>query len=108
MTGKPLTPRREASEDLRQAIDNYGAEAGERIAVGFADAVEATLARIARRPGLGSPRHGQQLRLPGLRTQAIRRYPYLVFYVEFEDRIEVWRVLHMRRDIAALLREAEH
>ncbi|ENO88947.1 plasmid stabilization system [Thauera aminoaromatica S2] len=29
------------------------------------------------------------------------RYPYLVFYVERADHIDVWRVLHGERDIPA-------
>jgi toxin ParE1/3/4 len=40
---------------------------------------------------------------PGLRSWPIARYPYLVFYREGEQRIEVLRVLHGRRDIASLL-----
>jgi hypothetical protein len=35
----------------------------------------------------------------------MRRYPYVVFYVEREDRIDVWRVLHTRRDIPARMHE---
>ena len=31
----------------------------------------------------------------------LRKYPYLVFYVEQADHIDVWRVLHMKRDIPA-------
>jgi hypothetical protein len=31
------------------------------------------------------------------------RYPYLVFYVERSDHIDIWRVLHGQRDIPAWL-----
>ena len=42
-----------------------------------------------------------ELDLPDLRFKAISRYTYLVFYVESDDCIEVWRVLHGERDIPA-------
>lgn len=33
------------------------------------------------------------------------RYPYLVFYVEGKEDLDVWRVLHGQRDIPAFQRE---
>jgi toxin ParE1/3/4 len=43
--------------------------------------------------------------MPGLRAWRLSRYPYLVLYVEREEDIEVWRVLHGEREIPAWLRE---
>ena len=43
----------------------------------------------------------------GLRACALQTFPYLVFYVEREDDIDVWRVLHGNRDIPAWLLEPE-
>ena len=43
--------------------------------------------------------------LEGLRASPLRRYPYLVFDVEPEDHLEVWRVLHAQRDIPAWMQE---
>jgi toxin ParE1/3/4 len=48
------------------------------------------------------------LNLPGLRHWSLGRYPYLVFYVEQPGYIEVWRVLHERRDIPAQMQEGTH
>ena len=39
------------------------------------------------------------LDLPGLRSWPLKRFPYLVFYVEHADHVDVWRVLHQNRDI---------
>ena len=36
-----------------------------------------------------------------------KRYPHLVFYVERDDHIDVWRVLHSQRDLPAWMREPE-
>ena len=43
------------------------------------------------------------LNIPGLRSWPLTRYPHLVFYMEREDHIDVWRVLHGVRDIPAWL-----
>jgi len=32
-------------------------------------------------------------------------YPYLVFYVERPDHLEVWRVLHAQRDVPLAMDE---
>ena len=71
------------------------------------DALEQAYLHNGRHPGIGSPRYGHELNLPGLRSWALKRYPHLVFYVERSDHIDVWRVLHGRRDIPALMREPE-
>jgi toxin ParE1/3/4 len=41
------------------------------------------------------------------RTRALKRYPYLAFYVERDDHIDVWRVLHTQRDIPTRMQEPE-
>ncbi|MEO7386975.1 MAG: type II toxin-antitoxin system RelE/ParE family toxin, partial [Gammaproteobacteria bacterium] len=35
----------------------------------------------------------------------LRRYPWLVFYVERHEHIDVWRVLSAHRDVAVWLQE---
>jgi toxin ParE1/3/4 len=35
----------------------------------------------------------------------LKRHPYLVFYVERADHLDVWRVLHGMKDIPAWLRK---
>lgn len=45
------------------------------------------------------------LDLPGLRCWPHTRYPYLVFYLQQQDHIDMWRVLHATRDIPAWLIE---
>jgi toxin ParE1/3/4 len=107
MSAKPVVPREQASQDIEDAIDYYLREAGEAAALGFIDATESAFRAIARNPAIGSPRFGHELDLPGLRTRSLRRYPYLVFYVQRNDHIDVWRVLHGHRDIPAWMRESQ-
>jgi toxin ParE1/3/4 len=62
---------------------------------------------LSRHPGAGASRYAYELDIPGLRSWPLRRFPYLIFYMEQADHIDVWRVLHGRRDIPALMREPE-
>ena len=101
---RPLVRRARADADVREAIDHYLAESTS-VALGFVDALEAAYEHIRRSPATGSPRYGHELNLQGLRSWPCRRHPYLVFYVSYEDRIEVWRVLHMSCDIPRWLQQ---
>ncbi len=107
MSVKPVIPRALASRDVDQAIDHYLDEGGERVGLGFIDALEKAYRHIARHPASGAPRYAQELDLPGLRAWPLKRYPYLVFYVERDDHIDVWRVFHSQRDLPAWMREPE-
>ena len=107
MSGKPVILRQRAGRDVEAAVGRYLAEAGETVALGFIDALERAYLHLSRHPATGSPRHAHELNLPGLRTWPLKRYPYLVFYVERDDHLDVWRVLHGERDIPAWLREPD-
>jgi toxin ParE1/3/4 len=104
---KPVLPRRLARRDVEAAVDHFIRDAGPDVAVGFVDALQTAYRAIAAHPAAGSPRYALDLALPGLRTRALKRYPYLVFYVERGDHIDVWRVLHAQRDIPAWMRESD-
>ena len=99
MSGKPVVLRERARRDIDEAIEHYLSEAGPAVALDFVDALEETRRQIGERPASGSPRHAHDLDLPGLRFKSVGRFPYLVFYVEREADIDVWRVLHGARDI---------
>jgi toxin ParE1/3/4 len=104
---KPVRPREAAQQDVEAAIDFYIREAGADVTLGLIDALQATYRSIADHPALGSPRYANELGLTGLRTRILRRFPYLVFYVERDDHIDVWRVLHAHRDIPVWMQEPE-
>lgn len=104
MSTKPLVPHELAERDVQEALDWYLLEAGAQVALGFIDALEQAYAHIALHPATGSPRYAHELGLPGLRSWPLTRYPYIVFYVEREECIDIWRVLHGHRDIPAWLR----
>ena len=107
MTGKRVVLRERADRDAEEAVDHYLREAGEKIALGFVDALEGACAHIADHPAAGSSRHAHELNLPGLRAWPLKRYPYLLFYAERDDHVDVWRLLRAERDIPAWLWEPE-
>jgi toxin ParE1/3/4 len=74
---------------------------------GFIDALQSTYQAIAAHPALGSPRYASELILPGLRSLATKGFPYVVFYIDRDDHIDVWRVLDGRRDIPSRMRDPE-
>jgi toxin ParE1/3/4 len=104
---KPVRLRELAHRDTEAAVDYYIREAGPEVALAFVEALRIAYRMIADHPTTGSPRPAHELALPGLRSRMLKRYPYLVFYVEQDDHIDVWRVLHAHRDIPAWLREPE-
>ncbi len=107
MKSKPVIPRAAAHRDVKDAVDHYLSEGALQATLGFIDALEQAFAQMGRHPAAGSPRYAHELNLPGLRFWPLARYPYLVFYVERGDHIDVWRVLHAERDIPAWMNEPD-
>lgn len=70
---------------------------------GFLDALERDFDILSRQPGIGSLRYAHILPTEGLRMQPVTGFPWLVFYLERPDHLDVIRVLHKRRDTPSLL-----
>ena len=83
--------RPEAQADLLQARDWYGQEDSELAEV-FLDSFDTMIARIEAMPELYA------IVLRNARRGKLRRFPYLVYYRVFPDRIEVIGVLHGSRN----------
>ena len=105
MSVKPVVPRAQASGDVESAIDYYLAEGTTDAALGFIDALEQAYRHLSRNAATGSPRYAHELGLAGLRAWPLTHYPFLVFYLERDEHIDVWRVLHTRRDIPQRMAE---
>lgn len=107
MKAKPVVPRARASRDVDEAIEYYLEQHAAQAALGLIEALEKAFAHLARFPESGSPRYAHELNLPGLRCRPLPEYPFLVFYVDLDDRVDVWRVLHGQRDIPAWMQAPE-
>jgi plasmid stabilization system protein ParE len=87
----PLVLRPEATLDLQTARDWYEQrQAG--LGAKFATRATAALDAIERFPELNA------VVWQDVRVAAIRRYPYVIYYRVLTDRIEVFAILHARRD----------
>jgi toxin ParE1/3/4 len=104
---RPVVPREQATRDVLEAIDYYLSENAPEAALGFIDALEDAYGDISRHPDAGSSRYAGELNLHGLRFWSLNKYPHLVFCLVRSDHVDVWRVLHGKRDIPAWMQEPE-
>ena len=104
---KPVVVSPRAQRDVDELATVYADDAGSEITHRLVDALAEAFDLIARNPGIGSPRYGLMLNLPGVRCWPLRPWPQVIFYVEREHAIDVVRVLHGARDIPATLAEPE-
>jgi toxin ParE1/3/4 len=105
MNARRIVERAEALSDIEAASDYYLLEGGEAVAIGFLDALEAAYREISEFPALGSPYYRGALDIENLRHLPLRRYPFIVFYIEREDHVDIWRVIHGQRDIPFWLQD---
>lgn len=105
MNPKPVVYRQQARRDIDEARGRYLSEASAAVALRFLDALELTFERMGQHPASGSPRYERILGIAGLRSWNVTGFPYLVFAVEEEAVVNVWRILHTASDIAAWLQE---
>ncbi len=96
-----------AATDIDSTLGYYRDEAGKAVALKFVSDLESTISHIAQYPLTGSLRFAFELEIPDLRNSRLASFPYLVFYITNETNIEVWRVLHAKRDIPAFLHESQ-
>lgn len=92
-----------AETDIESAVVHYRTEAGAQVVLDFVDELEDAIDHLCQHPHTGSLRFAYELEIPGLRSWSLRKFPYLVFYMPHDDCVDIWRVLHARRDIPAFL-----
>ena len=99
MKRKPVIPRALALQDVDDAVVYLLQQQATEAALNLIDSLEVAYTHISKNAATGSTRYAHALDLPGLRTWPLTGHPYLIFYVEQDAHIDVWRVLHMSRDI---------
>ena len=104
---RPVRLRALAAADIEAASNYYLDQVSEQMALEFIDAVERSIRRISRNPNVGTLHFAYELALPDLRAWPLQRFPSAVFHVAASDEIDVWRVLHSRRDLPTALQRPE-
>nr|WP_242519074.1 type II toxin-antitoxin system RelE/ParE family toxin [Thiorhodovibrio winogradskyi] len=99
--------RARADADIEAAIAYTRTAHSPTTALALLDALEQAFVLLGEQPGVGSPRYAELLDLPGLRVWSLSGYPYLVCYLERADHLDIWRVLHAKRDIPTSLRDPD-
>jgi toxin ParE1/3/4 len=95
-----------AALDLVDQAAWYIKNAGPPVADRFLEAAERTAEALLVTPGMGLIRTFRDPRLTGLRVFPVKGFPkHLIFYRQVGDGIELVRVLHGARDVAAVLAE---
>lgn len=95
--------RPQALRDQQEEARYYRKEGGARVAVKVVKVIHAALDQVELDPGIGSPKLGKYLGIPGLRTWRVAKYPLLWCCFELADRLDVVRLLGECQDIAAIL-----
>lgn len=98
--------RPQALADRKDAARYYRRGASALVAQNMVLATRKALDQIEQNPGMGSPRIGQMLDIPGLRSWRVTGFPLIWFYFEREDCLDLVRLLGERQDILSILSEA--
>ncbi len=105
MNPKPVVLSDRALVDLAQIVRRYTSAASTDVARSFVKAAQDAFQHLSLFPASGLAR----LDLPSdwleLRTWPVSGFPYLLFYAENDDTIDIYRILHTARDIPASLTE---
>ncbi|MCD0422565.1 type II toxin-antitoxin system RelE/ParE family toxin [Rhodopseudomonas sp. BR0M22] len=91
---------RQALADLDQISAYYGQHASPRVARSIGARIENVIARIASAPN-SAPKVTQR---PDIRSAAVVRYPFRVFYRVRDSKIEI---LHIRHTARAPMRQSD-
>ncbi len=93
-----------AATDVEAAVTYYRERSRPEDRTGLRQrALEAAITHLRRHPLTGSLRFAVELEIPDLRSWPLERFPYLIFYLPDDDLVDIWRVLHARRDLPAYL-----
>lgn len=95
---KKSRPHLDAIQDVESGVEYYARENIE-IAKLFIEEYRSAIKIIERLPGIGSLRFSVELNIPEIQTYSLRKFPYLIFYIERDKYIDIVRVLHMSRDV---------
>lgn len=101
MIAKRVVLSTQAKVEIRHSTAWYRKEGGTALAQRWATALEGALRHIGTHPKTGFTRHAIELKLDGIRCWQVQGFPYLVFYAERDQQIDIGRVLHAQRDIPA-------
>lgn len=102
---KRVVPRERARRDIDAALAHFLDADETVVARQFLASLRNAFEHLAQFPASGSPRYAVELGISGLRCWPVTPFRFLVFYTEGRDAVDVWAVLHERRDIPHTLQD---
>jgi len=87
-----------ADREIDEQVAYYTERAGAEVAERFYIALKATLRGLLEHPLKGRLIRTEHAALAGTRTWLVRGFPFVVYYREVADGIEIVHVLHGARD----------
>jgi toxin ParE1/3/4 len=100
---KRVTRSWQADEDLKSSAAYY-ALSSITTAKRFARAIQDAIDLVSQYPEIGSINYAAPASQQGLRSMVVKRFPYLIFYLDRPEDIFVVRVMHMSNDLPESLR----
>ncbi len=95
-----------ARQDILDQFFYLFGQGVEDVADRFIDGVNESVATLAKRPTLGSPKKLKNPRLHGLRRWPVAEFPVIrIYYITKDDELRIIRVLHGKRDVDQILGE---
>lgn len=88
---KPLIIHSEARAELDEAI-NYYEQQKSGLGLALQAEVEQTIGEIQQTPGLGTP-----YKRTDYRSSLLRRFPYVIYYLELSEAIWIAAIAHGKR-----------
>ena len=99
-----LIIRNRATKDLRQQANDILAQGNRDAAERFLSSAESTFSQLMVTPYMGKVLSFGLSDIGEIRQWRIKNFKdYLIFYQVVDDRIEILRVLHGKRDLAEIL-----
>jgi toxin ParE1/3/4 len=99
--------RPQARDDIDAGGEYYLAQAGIKVATRFLESVDRAFARLGEHPFIGARMSVLDPGLSGLRCWPVPDFErHLVLYIASDDMVDVMRVLHTARSLAAALATA--
>jgi toxin ParE1/3/4 len=95
---KPARRRTQARTDILDTARYYREAAGAAVSQRFAQAVKDAVEQLESNPAIGSPRIGQELGVPELRTWRLAGFPAALWYFERADHVDIVRLVGERQD----------
>ena len=105
MSNKLLALHNRAELDVEVALSYYRSLMTPLVSDKFLAALEKSFNFLIRFPKAGSVRLGEQIGRSDIRSWPLNKYPYLVVYKELPDQVDVFRVLHQRRDLVKWMKD---